>query len=162
MTTAIPACETGRPVAVAIRQIDKWFGHFQVLKQINLDVHKGEKIVICGPSGSDKSKLIRCINGLEKHDCGQIVVNGIKVGDSARALLDVRREVGMVFQQFNLFPHLTSLENCMLAPRLALPRPRSRSKHPPIDPRVPPSHQRGRHFRDLQPVRMVDPGIHLD
>jgi len=128
MTTAIPACETGRPVAVAIRQIDKWFGHFQVLKQINLDVHKGEKIVICGPSGSGKSTLIRCINGLEKHDCGQIVVNGIKVGDSARALLDVRREVGMVFQQFNLFPHLTSLENCMLAPRLALHMPRDKAE----------------------------------
>jgi len=128
MTTAIPACESGRPVAVAIRQIDKWFGHFQVLKQINLEVHKGEKIVICGPSGSGKSTLIRCINGLEKHDCGQIVVNGIKVGDSARALLDVRREVGMVFQQFNLFPHLTSLENCMLAPRLALHMPRDKAE----------------------------------
>ena len=87
-----------------------------------------EKIVICGPSGSGKSTLIRCINRLEKHDSGRIVVNGIEVSDSARAILDVRREVGMVFQQFNLFPHLTILENCMLAPRLALSLPRPKAE----------------------------------
>jgi general L-amino acid transport system ATP-binding protein len=128
MSAAVPAGEAERPVAVAIRQVDKWFGHFQALKQINLNVHKGEKIVVCGPSGSGKSTLIRCINRLEEHDRGQIVVNGIEVGDSARAILDVRREVGIVFQQFNLFPHLTILENCMLAPRLALHMPRDKAE----------------------------------
>jgi general L-amino acid transport system ATP-binding protein len=107
MSAAPAASEAERPVAVAIRNVDKWFGNFQALRQIDLDVHKGEKIVICGPSGSGKSTLIRCINRLEKHDSGRIVVNGIEVSDSARAILDVRREVGMVFQQFNLFPHLT-------------------------------------------------------
>ncbi len=109
-----------RPVAVRLERVEKWFGSFQALKPIDLEVRKGEKIVICGPSGSGKSTLIRCINRLERHDAGRIVVNGIEVGDSARAILDVRREVGMVFQQFNLFPHLTIVENCMLAPRLAL------------------------------------------
>jgi general L-amino acid transport system ATP-binding protein len=128
MSAAPPASEAERPVAVAIRNVDKWFGNFQALKQIDLDVHKGEKIVICGPSGSGKSTLIRCINRLEKHDSGRIVVNGIEVSDSARAILDVRREVGMVFQQFNLFPHLTILENCMLAPRLALSLPRLKAE----------------------------------
>jgi len=120
MSAASPRTGPERPVAVTIERVDKWFGNFQALKQIDLAVHKGERIVICGPSGSGKSTLIRCINRLEKHDSGRIVVNGIEVCDSARAVLDVRREVGMVFQQFNLFPHLTILENCMLAPRLAL------------------------------------------
>ena len=91
---------------------------FQALSQIDLEVRKGEKIVICGPSGSGKSTLIRCINRLEPHDCGRIVVNGIEVNSSPPAIQDVRLEVGMVFQQFNLFPHLTILENCMLAPQL--------------------------------------------
>jgi ABC-type polar amino acid transport system ATPase subunit len=128
IAAALRAGNAERPLAVTIRQVDKWFGRFQALKQINLDVRKGEKIVICGPSGSGKSTLIRCINRLERHDAGQIVVNGIEVGDSARAILDVRREVGMVFQQFNLFPHLTILENCMLAPRLALSLPRGKAE----------------------------------
>jgi general L-amino acid transport system ATP-binding protein len=110
------AAATERPVAVQIQGVEKWFGDFQALRQIDLEVHKGEKIVICGPSGSGKSTLIRCINRLERHDGGKIVVNGIEVGDSARAILDVRREVGMVFQQFNLFPHLTVLQNLTLAP----------------------------------------------
>jgi ABC-type polar amino acid transport system ATPase subunit len=114
------AASPERPVAVRIERVEKWFGQFQALKRIDLEVRKGEKIVICGPSGSGKSTLIRCINRLERHDTGRIVVNGIEVSDSARAVLDVRREVGMVFQQFNLFPHLTILENCMLAPKLAL------------------------------------------
>ncbi|HEX9488998.1 MAG TPA: amino acid ABC transporter ATP-binding protein [Stellaceae bacterium] len=111
-----------------MRNVDKWFGNFQALKQIDLDVHKGEKIVICGPSGSGKSTLIRCINRLERHDAGRIVVNGIEVSDSANAILDVRREVGMVFQQFNLFPHLTIVENCMLAPKLALSLGRAKAE----------------------------------
>jgi arginine/ornithine transport system ATP-binding protein len=106
--------------AIQISALDKFYGGFQALKQINLEVHRGEKIVVCGPSGSGKSTLIRCINHLEPHDDGRIVVNGIDVNDATSNIQDVRREVGMVFQSFNLFPHLTILENCMLAPRLAL------------------------------------------
>jgi general L-amino acid transport system ATP-binding protein len=106
--------------AIAIAGLDKWYGGFQALKQINLEVHRGEKIVVCGPSGSGKSTLIRCINRLEPHDGGRIVVNGIDVNNATSNIQDVRREVGMVFQSFNLFPHLTILENCMLAPRLSL------------------------------------------
>jgi ABC-type polar amino acid transport system ATPase subunit len=106
--------------AITIAGLDKWFGGFQALKQIDLEVYRGEIIVVCGPSGSGKSTLIRCINRLEPHDAGRIVVNGIDVNDSTGNIQDVRREIGMVFQSFNLFPHLTILENCMLAPRLAL------------------------------------------
>jgi general L-amino acid transport system ATP-binding protein len=106
--------------AIAISGLDKFYGGFQALKQINLEVHRGEKIVVCGPSGSGKSTLIRCINRLEPHDGGRIVVNGIDVNNATSNIQDVRREVGMVFQSFNLFPHLTILENCMLAPRLSL------------------------------------------
>jgi general L-amino acid transport system ATP-binding protein len=102
--------------AIAISGLDKWYGGFQALKQINLDVYRGEKIVVCGPSGSGKSTLIRCINRLEPHDGGRIVVNGIDVNNATSNIQDVRREVGMVFQSFNLFPHLTILENCTLAP----------------------------------------------
>lgn len=105
-------------VAVRMEGVDKFYGSFQALSQIDLEVKRGEKIVICGPSGSGKSTLIRCINRLEPHDCGSIVVNGIEVNSSPQSIQDVRLEVGMVFQQFNLFPHLTILENCMLAPRL--------------------------------------------
>jgi general L-amino acid transport system ATP-binding protein len=107
-----------QPVAVEIAGVNKWFGTFQALSNIDLQVRKGEKIVICGPSGSGKSTLIRCINRLEPHDRGRIVVNGIEVTGSAASIQDARLEVGMVFQQFNLFPHLTILENCVLAPRL--------------------------------------------
>ncbi|WP_439813872.1 amino acid ABC transporter ATP-binding protein [Zavarzinia sp. CC-PAN008] len=109
-----------RPIAVQVSRLSKRFGTFQALNGIDLTVRKGEKIVVCGPSGSGKSTLIRCINGLEPHDAGRIVVNGIEVNGKAQNILDVRREVGMVFQQFNLFPHLTILQNCMLAPRLTL------------------------------------------
>ncbi|WP_342362078.1 amino acid ABC transporter ATP-binding protein [Terrarubrum flagellatum] len=107
-----------RPIAVHISGVDKYYGSFQALSQIDLEVRKGEKIVICGPSGSGKSTLIRCINRLEPHDVGRIVVNGIEVTSSRLAIQDVRLEVGMVFQQFNLFPHLTILDNCTLAPQL--------------------------------------------
>jgi len=107
-----------RPIAVQLSGVDKFYGAFQALSQVDLEVRKGEKIVICGPSGSGKSTLIRCINRLEPHDCGRIVVNGIEVTSNPRAIQDVRLEVGMVFQQFNLFPHLTIIENCMLAPQL--------------------------------------------
>jgi ABC-type polar amino acid transport system ATPase subunit len=98
--------------------VDKWYGSFHALSGVNLRVHKGERVVVCGPSGSGKSTLIRCINRLERHDRGRILVSGIEVGPSAD-IQRVRMSAGMVFQQFNLFPHLTVLENCMLAPRLA-------------------------------------------
>ena len=95
--------------------VHKWFGSFQVLKEINLTVNKGERIVICGPSGSGKSTLIRCINRLEEHQKGKIVVDGVELTNDLKNIEIVRSEVGIVFQQFNLFPHLTVLENCSLA-----------------------------------------------
>lgn len=101
---------------VSITGLNKWYGDFHVLRDINLDVGKGERIVICGPSGSGKSTLIRCINALEEFQEGRIVVDGIELGPNLRRVDEVRREVGMVFQSFNLFPHLTVLENCTLAP----------------------------------------------
>jgi general L-amino acid transport system ATP-binding protein len=101
---------------VSIVGLNKWYGDFHVLRDINLDVGKGERIVICGPSGSGKSTLIRCINALEEFQEGRIVVDGIELGPNLRRVDEVRREVGMVFQSFNLFPHLTVLENCTLAP----------------------------------------------
>src|SRR5437762_13052682 len=100
---------------VSITGLNKWFGDFHVLRDINLEVAKGERIVVCGPSGSGKSTLIRCINALEEFQEGEIVVDGIELGPSLRRVDEVRREVGMVFQSFNLFPHLTVLENCTLA-----------------------------------------------
>jgi general L-amino acid transport system ATP-binding protein len=102
--------------AVQITAMNKWFGTFHVLRDINLTVQKGEKIVICGPSGSGKSTLIRCINRLEEHQTGQIVVDGTELTSDLKNIDKVRSEVGMVFQQFNLFPHLTILENLTLAP----------------------------------------------
>src|SRR5512143_3939304 len=101
---------------VGISALNKWYGDFHVLRDINLDVAKGERIVICGPSGSGKSTLIRCINRLEEHQRGRIVVDGIELNQDVKHIEQVRREVGMVFQQFNLFPHLTVLENLTLAP----------------------------------------------
>ncbi len=101
---------------VAVSGLNKWYGEFHVLRDINLAVGKGERIVICGPSGSGKSTFIRCINALEEFQEGRIVVDNIELGPSLRRIEEVRREVGMVFQSFNLFPHLTVLENCTLAP----------------------------------------------
>src|SRR2546423_13613632 len=101
---------------VKISSLNKWYGDFHVLRDIDLDVAKSERIVICGPSGSGKSTLIRCINALEEFQEGEIVVDGIELGPNLRRVDEVRREVGMVFQSFNLFPHLTVLENCTLAP----------------------------------------------
>ncbi len=103
-------------VAIDIVRMHKWYGDFHVLKDINLTVHRGERIVICGPSGSGKSTLIRCINRLEEHQKGQIVVDDIELTNDIKKIDEIRREVGMVFQHFNLFPHLTVLENCTLAP----------------------------------------------
>jgi general L-amino acid transport system ATP-binding protein len=96
--------------------VNKWYGQFHVLRDIRLDVARGERIVICGPSGSGKSTLIRCINRLEEHQSGHLIVDGVELTDDVKAIDAIRREVGMVFQQFNLFPHLTVLENLTLAP----------------------------------------------
>ncbi len=103
-------------VAIEIVDMHKWYGEFHVLRDINLKVMRGERIVVCGPSGSGKSTMIRCINRLEEHQKGKIVVDGIELTDDLKKIDEVRREVGMVFQHFNLFPHLTILENCTLAP----------------------------------------------
>ena len=103
-------------LCIEIRNMNKWYGDFHVLKNINLEVTRGEKIVICGPSGSGKSTMIRCINRLEEHQQGDIVVDGTELTNDLKNIDAVRREVGMVFQHFNLFPHLTVLENCTLAP----------------------------------------------
>jgi general L-amino acid transport system ATP-binding protein len=104
------------PVAVELVGLDKWYGDFHVLRDINLKVMGGERIVICGPSGSGKSTMIRCINRLEEHQQGKIFVDGVELTNDLKKIDEVRREVGMVFQHFNLFPHLTVLENCALAP----------------------------------------------
>jgi general L-amino acid transport system ATP-binding protein len=101
---------------VDMQSVNKWYGEFHVLRDINLKVTRGERIVICGPSGSGKSTMIRCINRLEKHQKGTIVVDGTELTNDLKKIDEVRREVGMVFQHFNLFPHLTILENCTLAP----------------------------------------------
>ena len=102
--------------AIELRGVHKWYGQFHVLKNVDLLVGNGEKIVICGPSGSGKSTLIRCINRLEEHQQGQIFVEGNELTDDLKKIDEIRSEVGMVFQQFNLFPHMTILENCTLAP----------------------------------------------
>jgi general L-amino acid transport system ATP-binding protein len=102
---------------IELAEVSKWFGDFQALKAVDLGVDRQEVVVVCGPSGSGKSTMIRCINRLEKHDRGRIVVDGIELSDDLRKIQEIRREVGMVFQQFNLFPHLTVLENVTLAPR---------------------------------------------
>ena len=107
---------TTTDLCIEIRNMNKWYGDFHVLKNINLAVTRGEKIVICGPSGSGKSTMIRCINRLEEHQEGDIIVDGTELTNDLKNIDAVRREVGMVFQHFNLFPHLTVLENCTLAP----------------------------------------------
>ena len=103
-------------VMISMQAVNKWYGSFHVLRDINLSVHKGERIVICGPSGSGKSTLIRCLNRLEEHQDGDITVQGITLNNDLKNIDEIRRDVGMVFQHFNLFPHLTILENCTLAP----------------------------------------------
>ena len=120
-TTAATTGPTGKPrrlatdVAVEIVGMNKWYGDFHVLRDINLRVMGGERIVICGPSGSGKSTMIRCINRLEEHQSGRVVVDGLELTNDLKKIDEVRREVGMVFQHFNLFPHLTVMENCTLA-----------------------------------------------
>ena len=101
---------------IELKNVNKWFDKFQALKDVNLEVNQQEKIVICGPSGSGKSTLIRCINRLEEHQDGQIIVDGKEISENTKGIEEIRAEVGMVFQQFNLFPHLSILDNCTLAP----------------------------------------------
>ena len=115
-------------VMIALRGVDKWYGGYKALTDIDLTVRAGEKIVLCGPSGSGKSTLIRCINHLEPYDKGSVTVDGIRLGDDARTIDAVRREVGMVFQSFNLFPHMTVLENCTLAPMRVRRAPRAKAE----------------------------------
>jgi ABC-type polar amino acid transport system ATPase subunit len=103
-------------VIIELDRVNKWFGEFHALKDVSLQVRLGERVVVCGPSGSGKSTMIRCINRLEARDTGRIVVDGIELDDDTRNIAAIRREIGMVFQQFNLFPHLTVLDNCTLAP----------------------------------------------
>jgi len=113
--SATATAAADRPM-IELRNVNKWYGEFHVLRDINLQVERGQKIVVCGPSGSGKSTMIRCINRLEEHQQGEIIVEGTELTNDLRHIDAVRREVGMVFQQFNLFPHLTVLENLTLAP----------------------------------------------
>jgi general L-amino acid transport system ATP-binding protein len=112
-------------VAIDIIGLNKWYGDFHVLRDINLTIYQGERIVVCGPSGSGKSTLIRCINRLEEHQKGRIIVDNIELTNDLKRIDEVRREVGMVFQHFNLFPHLTVMENCTLAPIWVRKMPKS-------------------------------------
>jgi general L-amino acid transport system ATP-binding protein len=114
--TDVAGAGNNSEIAVDMIGVHKWFGEFHVLRDVNLRVMRGERVVICGPSGSGKSTLIRCINRLEEHQRGRILVNGTELTANLRHIERVRQDVGMVFQQFNLFPHLTALENCTLAP----------------------------------------------
>ncbi len=113
---------------IEITDLNKWFGNFHVLKNINMTVHKGEIIVICGPSGSGKSTLIRCINRIEAHQKGKIIVAGTELTGKMKNVASIRKEVGMVFQNFDLFPHLTVLENLILAPSWILKMPRKKAE----------------------------------
>src|SRR5256885_10632840 len=120
-----PAMRTTRnEVAVEIMGLNKWFGSFHVLRDVSLKVMRGERIVVCGPSGSGKSTLLRCINRIEDWQQGRVIVDGVELTLDLKTIDEVRREVGMVFQQFNLFPHLSVLENCTLAPMRVRHMPR--------------------------------------
>ena len=113
---------------IKLQDVNKWYGQFHVLRNINLNVAQGERIVVCGPSGSGKSTMIRCINRLEEHQQGQIIVGGVELTNDLKQIETIRREVGMVFQHFNLFPHLTVLENLTLGPIWVLKKPRSEAE----------------------------------
>jgi len=113
---------------IEFRKVNKWFGRYHALRDVDLTVGRGERIVVCGPSGSGKSTLIRCVNGLETHQAGAVIVDGVELTDDRRTVERIRREVGMVFQQFNLFPHLTVLENVALGPMEVLGVPRAEAE----------------------------------
>src|SRR5579862_7145054 len=115
-------------VAITLDKVNKWYGAMHVLRDISLTIAEKERVVVCGPSGSGKSTMIRCINRLETHQAGNIIVDGTELTDDTRALDTIRREVGMVFQSFNLFPHLTILENCALAPIWVRKMPRAQAE----------------------------------
>jgi general L-amino acid transport system ATP-binding protein len=117
----------GEPI-IEFRRVNKWFGRYHVLRDVDLTVGRGERIVVCGPSGSGKSTLIRCVNRLEEHQEGAVIVDGVELTDDRRSIGRIRREVGMVFQQFNLFPHLTALQNVALGPIEALKLPRTEAE----------------------------------
>lgn len=117
-----------RESVIQVKKMNKWFGDFHVLTDIDLDVKQGERIVICGPSGSGKSTLIRCLNRLEEHQEGDIIVNGIELGDNVKNIEVIRKDVCMVFQHFNLFPHLTVLDNLTLAPMFVLKQPKKEAE----------------------------------
>ena len=123
-TLQLKPTQLATAVAVELIGVNKWFGEFHVLRDINLKVMGGERIVVCGPSGSGKSTMIRCINRLEEHQQGRIIIDGVELTDDLKKIDEVRRDVGMVFQHFNLFPHLTVLENCTLAPIWVRKRPK--------------------------------------
>ena len=116
MNADVRSRNAAHAIAIEMQNVHKWFGRFHVLRGIDLSVARGERIVVCGPSGSGKSTLIRCINRLESHQRGRIVVDGMELTDDTKRIEEIRRDVGMVFQHFNLFPHLTILENCTLSP----------------------------------------------
>ncbi len=130
LPSSTPSSTVDPQAGSAIQMVDvhKWYGEFHVLRDINLNVRRGERIVICGPSGSGKSTMIRCINRLEEHQKGRIIVDGIELTDDLKRIDEVRRDVGMVFQHFNLFPHLTILENCTLAPIWVKKMPRKEAE----------------------------------
>ncbi|KAA3654874.1 MAG: amino acid ABC transporter ATP-binding protein [Proteobacteria bacterium] len=128
MTAAVPKSTADNEVMIELRGVNKWYDKFHVLKDINLQVAKGERIVVCGPSGSGKSTMIRCINRLEEHQKGQIIVDGTELTSDLRQIEQIRKEVGMVFQHFNLFPHLTVLENLVLAPMWVRKMPRKEAE----------------------------------
>ena len=117
-----------KPLMIELRGVNKWFGDFQALRSIDLEVRLGERVVVCGPSGSGKSTMIRCMNRLERHEEGTIIIDGIELTDDMKNVTAVRREVGMVFQQFNLFPHLTVLDNLMLAPLRSRKLPKNEAR----------------------------------
>ena len=132
-TSAPIAADRGDGDIIQMIGMHKWYGQFHVLKDINLNVARGERIVICGPSGSGKSTLIRCINRLEEHQQGQIIVEGIELTNDLKQIDAIRREVGMCFQHFNLFPHLTVLENCTLGPIWVRNTPRKEAEEAAMD-----------------------------
>lgn len=125
---ALAQLEPGEEAIIEFKDVNKWYGDFHVLKNINFSIKKGERIVVCGPSGSGKSTMIRCINRLEEHQKGIISVDGVEMNDNLKNIEAIRKDVGMIFQHFNLFPHLSILENLTLAPIWVRKKPKKRSR----------------------------------